>query len=207
VRPFEINAIVISHMHQDHWLDLIPLRYRLKYAPGANGDKIPLHLPPGGLDAIDAIATVFSEDHDHTAFFEDVFLISEYDPNAGIEMDGFAISFAPAVHPLPCWMMRVHHSTGDLGYTADTGVNLIAPEFLRDVRCLVVEATWLEPGTPGSHLTAVEAGQLAAACNASETVLSHLWSENDPRALLAAARSVYRGPLHLAAPGLTIEWR
>ena len=206
VRPHEVTGIVLSHMHQDHWLDLIPLRYRLKYAPGAGGASIPLHLPPGGKAVLDAIAGVFSEDGDQAAFFRDVFDISEYEPLAGIDSGGLPITFAPSVHPLPCWMMRVHHDSGDLGYTADTGANPKASDFLQDVRCLVVEATWMKPGPPGSHLTAFEAGQLAADCHAGETVLTHLWAENGAVELLDAATGVYRGSVHLAYPGLAIAW-
>ena len=205
-RPNEISGIVLSHMHQDHWLDLIPLRYRLKYAPGSGGVKIPLYVPPGAATILDSVARVFAEEDDYATFFGDAFEIREYHPDEILTIAGVPIAFARSVHPLPCWMMRVRCAAGDLGYTADTGVNPDAAAFLTDVRCLIVEATWLSPGAPGSHLTATEAGQLASDCGAAETVLCHLWAENDQRELLADAANNYGGRLHLAEPGLSIEW-
>ncbi len=207
VRPAEISGIVLSHMHQDHWLDLIPLRYRLKYAPDAGGFKIPLYLPPGGRALLDSVARVFSEGDDHTAFFGAVFEMSEFVPADGLTVAAMPISFAPTVHPVPCWMMRVQNGGGDLGYTADTCVNPDAVAFMNGVRCLVVEATWLRPNAAGSHLTAAEDGQLASDCSAVETVLCHLWAENDRAELLKECSENYRGRVQLAEPGLIIEWR
>ena len=151
--PREIDGIVLSHMHQDHWLDLIPLRYRLKYGPNNDGARIPLHLPPGGDAVLNAVASVFDEDGAPERFFADVFDLQTYDPDAGLMIGDLPISFAPSVHPVPCWMIRIEHRGGDLGYTADTGVNPAAASFLKGVRCLLVEATFLKPGSPGSHLT------------------------------------------------------
>ncbi len=44
-----LDAIVISHMHADHFLDLVPLRYGLKYGEPPRAERIPLWLPPGGV--------------------------------------------------------------------------------------------------------------------------------------------------------------
>lgn len=203
----EIAGIVISHMHQDHFLDLIPLRYRLMYSPKATSKRIGLHLPPAGIQMLDAIAAVLKDDDtDPAAFFRDVFELSEFDPQAGLDIGGVAIRFAPSIHPTPCWMMRVACPGGDLGYTADTGPNPAAASFLHGVRCLLVESTRLAAGPPGTHLSAKQAGQLATDANAEEAVLCHLWSELGRGKYLREARSAFDGSLRLAEPGLTIEW-
>ena len=41
-----LDAILISHMHADHFLDLIPLRYALKYGPLQREGRIALYMPP-----------------------------------------------------------------------------------------------------------------------------------------------------------------
>src|SRR5262245_26342450 len=48
IDPRTLSAVVISHVHADHLLDLVALRYGLKYAPPGPGAPIPLYLPPNG---------------------------------------------------------------------------------------------------------------------------------------------------------------
>lgn len=206
VKEDEIDGIVLSHMHQDHWLDLVPFRYRLKYGPNPAPGRIALHLPPGGTAMLERVAAALEPETDPEQFFGDVFKIAEYDPSAVLTIASRPIRFASSVHSLPCWMMRVVHPSGDLGYTADTGFNPAAAEFMCEVRCLLVEATSRHPIPSNSHLSAREAGELAAGAHSPETVLCHLWSELGRRNLLRDAKAVYDGRLHLAEPGLTIDW-
>ena len=37
-----LGAVVISHMHADHFIDLIPLRYALRYGPRRRSAKLPV---------------------------------------------------------------------------------------------------------------------------------------------------------------------
>ena len=49
--PERLWAVVISHWHADHYFDLIPLFYALRFGPQrplALGEKLPLFVPPGG---------------------------------------------------------------------------------------------------------------------------------------------------------------
>ena len=56
INPRNLDAIVISHLHADHTLDLVPLAYGLKYGPPAGderapaGSKLALFVPPGGKE-------------------------------------------------------------------------------------------------------------------------------------------------------------
>jgi ribonuclease BN (tRNA processing enzyme) len=199
-----ISAVILSHMHQDHWLDIIPFRYRLKYGPMPPGEPIPLHVPPGARGMLDAVARAL-EPGQATADFYDVFTLSDYDPERELTVGPLQVRFAPSVHSMPCWMIRVVHPDGDLGYTADTGPNPDAPNFLNDVRCLLVEATQLEPESK-SHLTARQAGRLAHDSHAREAVLCHVWRELGMDEIIEEARAEYAGPMQIAAPGLTVEW-
>jgi ribonuclease BN (tRNA processing enzyme) len=46
IAPDALGAIVISHMHPDHFFDLVPLRYGLKYGPAKRASRMPLWIPP-----------------------------------------------------------------------------------------------------------------------------------------------------------------
>ncbi len=43
-----LDAVVISHMHVDHVLDLLSLRHALAYNPIPAPVPVPVYLPPGG---------------------------------------------------------------------------------------------------------------------------------------------------------------
>ncbi len=79
-----LSGVVITHLHADHTLDLVALRYALKYVPAAPlPAPIPLHLPPGGLAFLERLAGVFQEGNEaELDFWGDVFAPREYDPAA-----------------------------------------------------------------------------------------------------------------------------
>ena len=64
-----IDAIVVSHMHIDHILDLITLRAALRYAPEPYNGRIPLWLPPGGMEILDSLAAPLDLDNHSPALF------------------------------------------------------------------------------------------------------------------------------------------
>ena len=121
------------------------------------------------------------------------------------------MTFAPTVHYLPTWAIRVHGPDGaDLGYTGDTGPAAALAPFFAGVGPLVAEATLLEPGdepdAERGSLTATEAGALARDAGATILVLTHMWEERSFAAGRARAAAVYPGRLEVARPGLTVEW-
>ena len=57
--PHDLTAIVIGHMHADHFLDLVGLRYLYPWGEPAP-NPLPVHLPPGGRERLDALADAVS---------------------------------------------------------------------------------------------------------------------------------------------------
>ncbi len=118
-----LDGIVVSHVHLDHVLDLLALRFALAYNPIPAPIPIPLWLPPGGAAVLRQIGEAFAE-ASRTDFFAPMFFLAEFDPNDVIEMGNLSVRFARTVHPLPCWAMRIaarSQPDRDLVYTADTG--------------------------------------------------------------------------------------
>ena len=58
--PADLTAVIIGHMHADHFLDLVALRYLFPWAEAA-ARPLPVYLPPGGRGRLDALATAISE--------------------------------------------------------------------------------------------------------------------------------------------------
>lgn len=71
--PDDLTAIFITHLHADHFLDLIPLRYAFKYGPFRR-TRPDLYLPAGGAVALLQSVAVLEPDPD---FFTAVFGVHE----------------------------------------------------------------------------------------------------------------------------------
>ena len=51
VPPRELRGVAISHLHPDHYFDLVPLYYILKFGeprPDHLEQRLPVFVPPGG---------------------------------------------------------------------------------------------------------------------------------------------------------------
>lgn len=202
-----LSAVVISHMHIDHMLDLLALRHALAYNPIPPPRPVSVWLPPGGKDILDRATAPFDA-CDKPGRFAATVDVREYDPTRPLQIGDARLTFAPAVHDIPAWAIRVHTPAGDIGYTGDTGPTAPLAAFFADVDLLVAEATLLEAGghddgTRGS-LTAAEAGALADASRARALILTHIWEERGFDAALEQAASTYKGTIHLARPGLSL---
>lgn len=206
-----LNAVVISHLHLDHILDLFALRFALCYNPCRPPKRTPLWLPPGGRAMLEGAARLFAAPGELETYFSNHFDIEEYDPNRRLGIGNATLSFTPTVHYVPCWAIRLSGGrSGDLVYTADTGPAAALAGFGRGAEVLIAEATLLEPGgepwESRGHLTADEAAALGNATGAATLVLTHIWEEHGPQQIVERAAAVYHGRLERAQPGFTLTW-
>ncbi len=203
-----LDAVVVSHMHLDHVLDVLALRHALAYNPVAAPGPVPVWLPPGGADLLARAAAPFDA-CDEPGRFAATVEVREYEPARPLRIGDAVVSFAPAAHYLPAWAMRVSApGDADLGYTGDTGPAVNLAGFFANVGVLAAEATLAEPGprpvADRGSLTGREAGELAAASGAKTLLLTHYWEEVDVEAVRAQAAAVFSGRIEVARPGLTL---
>lgn len=203
----ELTAVVITHMHADHFLDLVTLRYALKYAPAQGARKRPsLWLPPGGTGVLKTIGSLLDEVGED--FFDESFIITEYDPTQPLSIDDLELRFAPTVHYIPCWAVRVEANDKVAAYSADTGPGADLVGLIRDADLFICEAGVSrrdnEPHNWG-HLDPSEAAALAQRGAARKLVLTHIWHEYDHAAMREAAAAAFDGPIVLAQPGQTFH--
>ncbi len=200
--PTDLSAIVIGHMHADHYLDLVGLRYLFPWGEAAP-EPVPVHLPPGGRARLDALAAAVSE---RPGFFDAAYDISEYDPSATLQVGDLTVRFIRGRHYVPAWGVVIEAPDGArLAYTGDTGPSDTVVEAIRDVDLLLLEAALRLPSHDDperGHLTADEAIDIARRSGARSALLCHYAPARRPEleALCAAA-----GPwIKPAVAGLTV---
>lgn len=201
--PERLTGIVLSHLHFDHWADLIPLRYYLRYE--ASADTAPqLYLPPGGTELLRRVVTPVDDDPE---FFTGVFPISEYDPSAVLRLTGWNVTFHRTRHPIASHALRLESGHGVLTFSADTGWEPSLGAFAQDSDLFLCEAAWgAGPSQGESHLTAEEAGRLAESAHARQLLLTHLPLPQAEESL-RAARATFSGHVEHAREGLSFPLR
>lgn len=207
-----LDAIVISHLHLDHVLDLFALRFALAYNPIRPPKPVPLFLPPGGLAFMEHAVELWKTSMDGADYFSAVYEMSEYDPDGELRIGDFTLRFAPTAHAVPCWAIRVHSNdnSDDLFYGADSGVDGDLDGIAKGAAVVIAEAA-APPGTDVEkirrlHYTPEQAAQLAERAGARNLVLTHIWEEHDPNKQAAAAREHFTGRMTIAVPGVTLTW-
>jgi ribonuclease BN (tRNA processing enzyme) len=205
-----IDAVIISHCHSDHILDLIALRYALVYSRESNERRLPLWMPPGGTAVIRALGEIVGSQGEKTGdFWDEVFDVREYAPSDELKIGSSTVRFAPTQHFIECFAIAVGSpEDATIVYGADTGGINELSKFARNADILISEATadsheGVDPEARG-HLTPEEAGRWASASSVSRLLLTHLWHERDDREVVRRAATEYEGPIDVAKPGLKL---
>jgi ribonuclease BN (tRNA processing enzyme) len=202
----QLRSIVISHMHADHFFDLIPYRYGLKYAPYHEPWLPPaLHLPPGGASIFEAVVAPFSENPD---FFAGAFQVNEYDPAASLAVGDLTVRFARARHPMPAYAMRIEGGGRVFAYSSDTAPVENVVTLARDADLFFCESAIQcrsQDAPAGAHSTPGEAGEMARRAGVTRLVLTHVWPQFDERQMLDEASASFGAPVELAREHATYE--
>jgi ribonuclease BN (tRNA processing enzyme) len=203
--PHDLSAIVIGHMHADHYLDIVGLRYLYPWGEPAPV-PLPIHLPPGGRARLDALSIAVSE---RDGFFDAAFSAVEYDPDVELEVGPLRLRFVRGRHYVPAWGVVIDAPDGSrLAYTGDTGPSSSVEDGVRGADLLLVESALglaAHDDPERGHLTPEEAIELAQRAEARSAILVHYGPARKAEmdAMCAAA-----GPwVRTAVDGLTVTVR
>ena len=117
--PVDVGAIVVSHLHADHCIDLTGYIVGLRYGgprhrladPGA---RMPLIGPAGTRGRLEAAYDPMVR----KLALHDLF---GFTVPADGELGPFRMSYAVVNHPVPTTAVRIEHGGASLVYSADTG--------------------------------------------------------------------------------------
>lgn len=201
-----LNAIVISHMHSDHFFDLVPFRYTLKYGHLPFDRRLPLRLPPGGRERLDALRRAVSIDAADD-FFDVFFDVREYDPNEPLAVGDTVLHFRRTRHYVEAYAARVECNGASITYSADTAPCEAVVELARGASIFLCEAGFgleREEAVQRGHCNAEEAGEMAQQAGVALLVLTHYPAVFEPQALIDAAKRRFSGEVVAAQDGLTL---
>lgn len=196
----QLDAVFITHMHADHFLDLIMLRNALKYGPQRREAKLPVYLPASGERSLHAVASGVGSDTSGD-FFEDVFDLRTYQADNTLSVEDYQLNFAQTVHYIDAYAIRVQCNDAVLTYSADTAPCANVVTLARDSNLFVCESTLgpqgRENGSRG-HCSAREAALMAQEAHVKELLLTHYGSESSPQRLEQEARRHFQGQCTVA---------
>jgi ribonuclease BN (tRNA processing enzyme) len=165
-----VEAIAITHLHLDHWGDLIPWVWGNLYGPGRE-TRPALWLPPGAREALKPLL----ERLGNVGMLEDAFDVAEYEPRRPFTAAGLEVTAIPVRHySIDAYGFRVQGNGRVFGYSGDSGPCDSLAEIADGADVFLCEATLQRgelEGDDRGHLDVDEA--CAAGAGAKRLVLTH----------------------------------
>lgn len=197
--PLALDAVVLSHLHPDHCLDLTGLQVMRGHGPHPPAADLDVWAPEGaGERMARAYGVREAEPMRGMSFRELVGAVP-------IEVGPFTITPYVVRHPVPAFGLRVEAGGRVLAYTGDTDTCDALDPLLAGAHLALVEAGFAEEGqTRGIHLTPTRAARAVAGAGGVERLLlTHLPPWSDPEVALRQAQACWDGPSTLAERGVT----
>ena len=167
-----VEAIAITHLHLDHWGDLVPWVWGSLFGPGEGMPKPELWLPPGAPQELAPVLEKLGGGD----MLERAFDVREYEARVPFRAAALEVTAIPVHHyDMRAFGFRV---VGDrvLAYSGDSGPCDTLAEIARDADLLLAEATLENGGYDGpgrGHLSASEVQETADGARALRTILTH----------------------------------
>lgn len=190
----DLDAVVISHLHPDHCIDLLAYAYARFYRPAGPPDRLPVWGPADIRNRL-----LRAADSDDTGWLDRVYGWQVY--GAGrFEVGPLQLDARLMDHPIECYGLRIDGGGKTLAYSADTGPCDALVETATDVDLFLCEASFTEEkqNPAGVHLTGRQAGLAASAADAKSLLLTHLVAWNDENVVLGEAKEAFAGDIALA---------
>lgn len=180
--PAEVDAVLVTHNHPDHWLDLPVLRNALRYY--LNREHMAVYAPSEVLElAVPVIGEIEPTFSWQTVADGDELVIGD-----------MVVRLARTDHPVETMAVGVTAGGRTFAYSSDTGPRFSLAPLGSEFDAVLVEATLTTEEPDHVHLTARQAGALATEAGARRLLLTHIPPGTDPDAQARDARETFAGP-------------
>lgn len=192
----EINNIILSHYHWDHFSDIGVFIYN-RYVKNLIGE-------------IDKKLNIYSLGNE---FFIKEFEnfpsnnVIKIDENSKIKINGVDIKFYKTKHPVDCLAICCEYEGKSLVYTADASLDDGLIEFSKNADLLITECSLYEDvdGSSSGHMNINDVIELINKSNAKKVILSHLPIYGDFNKNLLLAKDKTKAQIFLAKKFLKVE--
>ena len=194
VPPERLLATFISHLHPDHFIDLVSLRHYLHWQLKPPG-RARVVGPAGLGDRLDAL-------HAEPGFSAEALDVEVLRPGR-LTLDPFEVEATRVRHTEDSYAFRVSAGGVGLVYSGDCGRAKDLEALIRPGDVLLTEVSFGPgPVPPGAeHLDGPAVGALAQRTGASRALLTHLQMGFDRGETIASVRDHFRGPVMFVEPG------
>ena len=195
IEPSTIDAVFVSHLHPDHFVDLVSLRHYLRwqFRPSRRVRVV----GPAGLEGrLDAL-------HDEPGFAAaalDVATLGE----GSWAFGPLTVTAAKVTHTADSYAFRVASDRRPaLVYSGDCGRADDLARLVRTGDTLLSEVSFGPGPVPAdvAHLDGPAVGALAESTGVGAVLLTHLQMGFDERPTIESVRGRYSGPVNLVGPG------
>lgn len=218
VDPGSFAAVVLTHLHPDHCMDMTGLYVRHCYDPkffngnvsdtGSIRTRTSVFAPPGAEERLTRAyhtdpgrspVAGSSDPSDLTHAFEFV----DLDHRSSFQIGSLTVESFLVDHPVEAYALRITDDRGKvITYSGDSDEcdNLI--EAARGADVFLCEAAFQEDRDTarGIHLTGKRAGRVATNAEVKSLVLTHIPVWTDRCIVRGEAAREFRGPIELAKP-------
>jgi ribonuclease BN (tRNA processing enzyme) len=189
----DLAAVVITHEHPDHCVDLYGLHVLWRYGLERSGLAV---LAPEGLR--ERLAVLVGGD------WGDTFEWSVIGDGDATVIGELGLRFSRTDHPPPTYAVEASGDGKRIVYTSDTGPGWSVDAFASGADLVLSEATYQRDDRGGArHLTAHDAGRAAREAAARRLLLTHLWPRLDPGHSVREGSEAFGDSVTLAAPHLS----
>ena len=211
----DLDAAVISHLHADHWLDLVPYSYALTYAP--KQQPVPVHTwpgtdtparprlitPPNSIKTFRQVVGAWGNED----LIENAFEIQEYGAGDRVEVGPIEAKFHPVPHFIDTFAISLGSDGSRVVFGADSRPGEELVEIARDADLLFVEGTLPRPERTGvrGHMTPEEAGDHAKQAGVKRVVITHISDELGDEWARTEAERGFGGSVEIAREGATYD--
>jgi ribonuclease BN (tRNA processing enzyme) len=186
--PFDqLTAVVLSHLHSDHMSDMMVLRYALDImvSRGMREDKpLRVYTPENPKKEFDRIP------------YKSVYDVNPIHEGMQIQIGSLLFHFREMTHPIQSFGMDISNGEKRIVYTGDTGYNPLIEKMAEGADFFFADTGVLSQHKTGSyvpHLTADEAGRIAAKAGVKQFMITHLWPGYDEREVAREVSRHYPG--------------
>lgn len=197
VRLDELDAVVVTHSHPDHWVEVPVLRNALTYVLGRGG--VPLFSTAETLGLVEAVG--------HGRIGE-AFAAEVVTDGSEFRIGPLSFRCSRTDHPPETLGVRVDLDDRSLGYTADTGPGWSLSELGSGLDVAISEATFSDqdPDLEGAvHLTAGQAGAAARAAGVGRLLVTHVLPTRSVHEAVVEAGEAYGAPVEAAEVHRTVQ--